>query len=454
MAFTQAFSTQLTSINKSGVMKTPLVASWKALKKTDLNFFGAVVSGYLVVTGTMLLQFLLTPMYLEYLGQEQFGALMVVMNLINFAAIGITWMSGGFVRITGEQWAVRDLDGIRVTFRTAKIVFTFYAAILVSLFFLTSALVAKESMGVNSLSLWLAALYFALSYEALPERQLFVGINRQATGNYFELVKVAVTGCLIAFSLPFFQNMSVVWIGFIAGVVIQRLAVSLYWRRAISGLRWAHPSKTMIPLVRRLAGQQGIGYVGYGMLLLALQADILLIGYLGGSEAAARYVLLWKIPEAIGLLLSKLPSTIEPKVIELDARRESTALEQLFVLGRRRYIFLVAVVSLFYGFFGRDLAQLWVGEHALTDQWMYTAAACALFLNSAARWPISFAYALIRLAKLFRIALIELTTKVLLTLVLFPTFDIVAPILASITTHLLYAGLAYQGLIKEETSST
>ena len=41
-------------------------------------------------------QILLTPLYLEILGIEKFGILMIFLNIITFAVFGITWFSGKF----------------------------------------------------------------------------------------------------------------------------------------------------------------------------------------------------------------------------------------------------------------------------------------------------------------------------------------------------------------------
>ena len=56
---------------------------------------------------------------------------------------------------------------------------------------------------------------------------------------------------------------------------------------------------------------------------------------------------------------------------------------------------------------GHWLTELWVGEHAPQDKWMYFAAGAALFFSVISRWPISFAYAMVKLKDLTRVAFIE-----------------------------------------------
>ena len=109
---------------------------------------------------------------------------------------------------------------------------------------------------------------------------------------------------------------------------------------------------------------------------------------------------------------------------------------------------LVLAVALIYIVTGQWLAELWVGEHAPQEQWMYVVCGVALFLNTFARWPISFSYALIKLSALTRVAAIEVICKLVLTVVLFQHFGIASPVIASILAHIFYVALAYQKIIK------
>ena len=53
------------------------------------------------------------------------------------------------------------------------------------------------------------------------------------------------------------------------------------------------------------------------------------------------------------------------------------------------------------------LVTLWVGDNAPKENWMYVVAGIALFFFSISRWPISFAFAQIKLVPLVKLSLIE-----------------------------------------------
>lgn len=420
-----------------------------SIKSVSPGYISALISGYLLMAANIAVQFGLTPLYLKYLGEQQFGLLMIILNFINFAAIGITWMSGGLVRVVGEFWVNADLDGLRDTMTVGKYVYTFYALLLVIgggiLLAIKAAGTSGESLTVTML---LAGIYLIMNYEALPERQAFAGINNQAVGNYFEMLRVVFFAFVTFLLLPELQELNVVWYALMGSVLLQRLLTTRYWRKHVGGTGWRKFTPEMKKLFRRLAGKQGAGYFIYGVFLLLLQADTMIIGMIGGAEAAGKFVLLWKIPEALGLLLWKVPSSIEPRVISLDASGDHNSLRAIFTTGRRWFLVLVLAVSLFYMLAGQWLAQLWVGQFAPESDWMYIAGGLAFFCNTFARWPISFAYGMIRLSDLVRIAGIEVGGKICLIILLFPHLGIAAPLVASVIMHVIYVGWKYQMIVQ------
>ena len=63
--------------------------------------------------------------------------------------------------------------------------------------------------------------------------------------------------------------------------------------------------KTMVPDLKRFIGKQGIYYFIFSTLLLLLQLDVIIIGIIAGPTMAGKFVILWKIPEVLGLVLGK-----------------------------------------------------------------------------------------------------------------------------------------------------
>ena len=58
------------------------------------------------------------------------------------------------------------------------------------------------------------------------------------------------------------------------------------------------------------------------------------------------------------------------------------------------------------------LVQLWVGDSEPNGDLMYYIASVALFFYSISGWPISFAFAQVKLKKLTKVSIIELIFKI------------------------------------------
>ena len=87
----------------------------------------ALTTGYILMATHMLTQIILTPIYLKTLGDEKFGMLMIYLNIITFAVFGISWFSGGLVRVLGEYWSNKEFKKFNETLLLGKYVFTFYS---------------------------------------------------------------------------------------------------------------------------------------------------------------------------------------------------------------------------------------------------------------------------------------------------------------------------------------
>jgi len=91
------------------------------------SYLNAVLSGYLLLGAHMLTQIILTPFYLKIFGTEKFGILMILLNIVTFAVFGISWFSGGLVRLLGEYWSKNNFVKFNETLILGKYVFTGYS---------------------------------------------------------------------------------------------------------------------------------------------------------------------------------------------------------------------------------------------------------------------------------------------------------------------------------------
>jgi O-antigen/teichoic acid export membrane protein len=191
-----------------------------------------------------------------------------------------------------------------------------------------------------------------------------------------------------------------------------------------------------------MLSRQGTAYQLFGMLTLSLQADILVVGLIGGSAVAAEFALVWKIAEITIQGLWRIPDVVQPRIIQLDTLGQVDALHRL--LRRVDWLMLpaAAAAGIGYGLFGHRIIALWVGaEHAPQNILVYMLAGCAIFWLSLSRLPITAGYVTGRLRGLLPLMVTEVLGKIALTAAMIGSLGLLAPLIAINVVHAL--GVAY-----------
>lgn len=406
--------------------------------RIDRNFSEALATGYALMAITILIQLTLVPLYLSQLGKEKFGVLTLIMAATNYAAIGVTWLSGSMARILAERAALNDRDGFRYAYAFAKFVYVGYALLALSLFWLSSPwLIRSVLQNTEAMTaIALGSVYLVILFEYNADRLAFMARHRQAKGNRQEVAGqivfagMAVAGLMGGIGLPGVVAAQ------IAGITVTRWLALRYWRKDGYGLRWCKPSAEICrELWQRVSGKMGREYALYGVLVLTLQADVLLIGWLAGTETAATYYLLWRIPEVCILLLWRIPGSYAPHFIAMDMMGEHERLYGNYRRGALAVAGLAGIAATFYGLGGNWMVHLWVGNHAPEGHLPYLLAALALFFIAVSKWSAETAYALVNTRPLVRIAGLELVAKWLLIAALFSWLGHLSPLVAISASH-------------------
>lgn len=414
----------------------------KILMGLSINreFALALLTGYGLTGLIIVIQLILVPVYLTHLGKERFGVLAIIMATNNYAAVAIAWLSGGMARILAEKAAVDDSAGFREAYAFSKIAYVLYALVAIALFWLVAPWLMPRALASTEIQIAaaLSCIYFLLVYEYGSDRLAFIAKKLQARGNLQEAAGQAVFGLGVGAGLSMDMGLPGVVSAQIAGILCTRILAWMYWRKDHYKLGWQLRITGWRVLWCRVSGRVGRDYVFYGVLVLTLQADALIIGWLFGPETAASYYLLWRIPEVCILLIWRIPSSFAPYFIFMDARGEHDALRKSYNKGLLAILILAGIASLIYGLVGQWIVKIWVGEeNAPVDELHYVVAALALFCIALTRWPSEFAYSLMNTTPLLKIAFLETFSKLALASILFGVVGYISPILSIFLVHAL-----------------
>ena len=428
--------------------------------KNNPDYFITIVSGYLLMGFNMVIQVFLVPFYLKYLGSYEFGILMVMLSFINYAAFGVGWMSGGALRVLGEYAAQQNNEGFIRGVMLSRTVYVGYA-VVIGLLMVGIGLVVTghfvhipdKHLQVVRWSLVGAAFYFIVLYDFSVDRLVLTSVKRQAIGNILQLLSLVVFAVGIFFALRSGGGLYWVFISLLIGNLLGKLVCVIYMKSQAIPNGWYLPGREDLPLLKRLLGPMGLGFFIYGFLLLTLQADTMIIGWVGGAEMAAQFVLIWKIPEVLIQLIWRIPEAMSPYLVHLDARKERGKLAYIYRRGLRWISLISMIIGLIYACFGYKLVCLWVGiANAPTEVWGYVLGGICIFWLGTARLPSVFALATVNLSSLNRVAAVELVIKIIIILAFVSKLGYLAPIVGTNLAHLGGIHIAYRRLFSRFSS--
>lgn len=422
------------------------------------GYMGALSSGYVVMAASILVQIVFVPQYLEKFGEYQFGVLMVLLSLVNFAVIGIAWLSGGALRLLGECVGCEDEEAFRRAFGFIK---TFYVGYGVGLALLLGVVAisfdqvlfsggTQEDILAAREALLLTGLYMIVFYAAGIDRLALTARKRQGAANMAQLAGVVAFAVGVTLWLHSGGEMPGVMAFQIVGALVSIFISRRFLNGELPRLKMHIPSRRDADLLQRLGGRTGAGFFLHGALVLALLADTALVGLLGGAKAAAEFFMVWKIAEVLVQLIWKLPEPLAPYFVQMDVLGEHAAMTRIARLGYA----LVGMVSLLagvsYGLFGSVLVAWWVGPDSAPDSPLgYALAGGAIFWLGISRLPVVFSSARIALRQLNWVSGLELLGKLAITLLLFPSFGYVAVLLGINIIHGLGVSLLYFRLLRK-----
>ena len=401
----------------------------------------SLLTSYLAIGAGIVSQIILVPMYLATLGAEGFGVLVLILGLINYAVIGIGWLVGGLQRIFGETFGTKDHAGFVRALDVGKIIFVAYAA--VAALAGIGILLALDRSQIPLAVAVVAGFFLVASYETAVERLALTVAGRLAATNMLQFMQVAAYSVSVLLVLRTGGGLLGVFVCQLGSVLVVRFLVPLCWQGVRP--RAQHTVPPLRPLLARLTGRMGGGYFVAGALLISSQSDVLVVGWLGGAEAAARFVLLWKIAEVGVWVLCRIPETLAPILVRLDAVGDRPTIRRQY--GRVGKLLLAMAIpgGLAYALLGSWITTMWLGaEHAPQERLGFALAGAGIVWVGLARLPSILTYALARLRIWNCIAFVEVAARLGLTVLLYPRFGYLSPLIALNIVHICGIAAAYQ----------
>jgi O-antigen/teichoic acid export membrane protein len=392
------------------------------------RYFKALVSNYtafLINVGTYAVTI---PLFLHWLGSEQYGVWLMFLQLTSLAIFGTMWTAAPIAREAASCYVNGNERKARQVFQTALAYCTACGIGVVALT-LPSYQVFLQFFQVPS-ALWadatraliLLSLYTAGSMQLNLLYSMLTGFQQMHIANFLLGIPASL-GTILGIGAVFLGlGLSGLAAGYVVGVVVL-YGVGWLAARRINGvtLGFDHFDRNLL----RDLFRSGSSYFAYAIAYLLLHCDIFLVGMLLGPTTAAVYGIAYKLTDYLVQLIWKVPDSLFPTIAELDIREGSKSLRSLHSFSGKLTIavaFLLAIPLALYGHAG---LSLWLGLDHAAPQNVFIAFSIIMVSQVFVHSSLAISYGTNRMSAIGRIALVEGGLKVILALLLVPQVGMV-----------------------------
>jgi O-antigen/teichoic acid export membrane protein len=410
------------------------------------SYASALAANYLNQSLAVLVNLVLIPYLLHRLGPGLTGVYLVLMTVANFMAVGIGWLAGAGVRSIATLSPADSIVQIARVYRVVVLGFAMYSTAVLVVMVGASRLAGTwwlqdtpaEILGQVRLACVLLGVYVWITYVHNADLALLTALLRQGEANLYRVLAQALFG-LTAFALLMgAPRIDVLMAAQVAAALITAVFVRirLRVRRVIGRWEWSWPDRA---LLRQILVTTGASYFLFGLAQFVLMyADIFVVGAVLGSEAVTAYVVVWRMAEFAGLLLSRISETLSPYLTRLESRGDAVELRAVFLTTSRFQHWLAVAAGSGYALVGPWMVGVWIGTANRPSMWwLYVLSGLALAFQVVNRHDVILHFALGRVGRLVVPHAFEVGTKLALTLALFPALGIGAPLAAFVAVQAL-----------------
>jgi O-antigen/teichoic acid export membrane protein len=412
-----------------------------------------LLANYLGLALSIAIQIFLMPFLLSAMGRELTGLYYLFMTIANFVAVGVGWMTGAGVYLLASADSREDAADPGEVHWVVFLGYTVYAG---------AVMLVIWAWGAGAGRWWLAAgdpalvaqgrsaclflgIYIWVNYIHQADVALFTALLAQGWANFYRIVSQAVFVVLVFGVVLAVPRLDLLMAANLCGALAAGVWARIHLRRSgrLAPWRWRRPPWD---LVRQMFYRKGRDYFIFGLAQFGLiYGDVLMVGAILGPAKVSAYLIIWKIPEVMALILGRISEILSPYLTRLSARAGPAAVAALFLCTSRMQHGLAVISGSAYAFYGRDMSALWVGEGFRPETpWYYWIAGMLLFFQVVNRHDIVLHCALARLGRLVPVQFAELALKLLLTLLLFDRLDVAAPLVSGLVVQAAGATWMYR----------
>ena len=315
------------------------------------------------------------PLYIHILGMEAFGLVGLMLSFQSLSQLFDFGIGGAANReLSRRAHAASLADGARDLVYTSQVAIWLLAAMVVSVIWLCSGLMAEHWLHLHSVgrneatrAIAIMGIAIALLWPSAFYSNCLSGLERQPALNVINAVFATLRGAG-ALAVLWWVSPTLdafLWWYAIVGAG-QSLATAIaVWQALPRGQRPAHWAHHELHDSRRFAG----GLFAIGVLAMGLtQLDRLSLATLRPLAELGYYTLALSVAAGLSRMVLPMFNALYPRFSRLVVTGNQAALRELYHLSSQCVAVVVAAVALVLIVFARDVLFLWTGNAQLANK--------------------------------------------------------------------------------------
>lgn len=330
-----------------------------AIKSVLLNWTGKLLSFVII--------FVLTPIFIRELGDEQYGVWAIIMSFSGYYAISHFGILGAIVKFLAEFHATEDEDQFNRIFVTGGCIFCVAAGIVV----VASSCVAgfapwiikATEVPANDLRLITLLCGIAVAILVLSEIPKSV---LQATGrfdiiNFDAVFNQLVRAVAFIVLLKYGFGLVAVSVAMVATAALSLAVVSGLTKRAVPSISCSrhHFSRDTL---RQIAGFSGLSIVQGFSRRASKSAGPIITGAIVGPAATAFYAIAESLADKTAELSRAITMVTMPMTSQLEANKNREALIRTFAISTRVLTLMAVLFAVGFICWGSNFIDIWIRE--------------------------------------------------------------------------------------------
>jgi len=324
-----------------------------------------MISALVVLLLSTLVNFLLTPFFIQHMGLEGLGLIRISLSIPMYIGLITTAFMGSFTRYLSIAMTNGDYDEAREIFSSAFFTIVIFFSIIIPSFTVLCVLFANYfSLGIGSnnfiFQIILMLIFAFVSTLSVAFILPSYVKNRQELYNLNKFIALFIQTSAIFLLFSYAVKIYYIGYAFVFGALIALAYSLLVYKYSSSNLNISTKLFSLSKAKEIFNLSKWTSLDSIGMLLL-FTVDLVLVGYFLGEREAGKYSILIQILLAMFAISKTIGGVFGPRIYSLYAKKDFASLGNISIYSVVIIGASLAFITAIIVGFRENLLSIWLG---------------------------------------------------------------------------------------------